>query len=262
VPNEKNLTSISRSHFELGWDDGTNKPSLRKLSGNPLLLDNQPLGDAPVILHNGGQIGFKNCHEVESYFLVLRVTLRSPASIQSEGPHPAIKSALRRKASDLPITKASPKPSSHDVPAILQCVHAQGTDCAKLSLDTISIPLNLNNPLEIGRHHQLGFFELLLKSEPKWLSYISRSHCRVVLSQHEHSTDDSKLALTVENLSANAILVGFRPLGKGHSGTIAAGEVLGFVAKPSGDTEEVHFLRFRFRRTPPGTRVEGGATAY
>jgi len=108
---------------------------------------------------------------------------------------------------------------------------------------------------DLGRAHQHGFFEQLLRAEPSWLAFISRSHCRVtVLPQATCSGTAEGTAwkgcmLKVENLSANVVLVGGKHLARGHSDIIVEGGSLGFVARGPSDVvgTETEFLRFALR---------------
>merc|ERR1712032_1167821 len=88
-----------------------------------------------------------------------------------------------------------------------------GMDAGKVPLEDRTIELPLEEAIEIGRSQQVGFFEQLLQREPSWLSFVSRSHCRVTLRR-------VPLALRVENLSANVVFVGDRRLCKDTSDVI------------------------------------------
>merc|ERR1740130_278181 len=51
--------TISRSHFELAWEPPSTAPTLRKLSGNPLILDDRPLGASEATrTPDGTRLGF------------------------------------------------------------------------------------------------------------------------------------------------------------------------------------------------------------
>jgi len=117
-----------------------------------------------------------------------------------------------------------------------------------MGLDLYSLPeadriveLPLDSPLEFGKLKQPGFFERLLQAEPKWLSFISRTHCRITLSSKQSNS------LTVENLSANVISVGEQKLPKNEKITIQEGGCLAFLAAPQ-PPEEISFLVFAFRQ--------------
>jgi len=138
--------------------------------------------------------------------------------------------------------------------AALECVHAQGGEPRRLGPEARAVLLTEGEALEVGRQHQPGFFEALLKAEPQWLGDISRAHLSVRLSHV--SVGDGRAtpprggttpSLKVENLSANVVLVNGHQLAKGQSECISEGDTLAFVAKPP-HSAETEFLRFVLRR--------------
>merc|ERR1712196_677432 len=118
-------------------------------------------------------------------FLVLRATLRSQGAVKRDGQHPAVALSLRRthvgSAGGSPMATLRPGVSIY---AVLECVRSAGGEPKKLSSEDRVIPIPLDDDVDIGRHHQpANFFENLLQSESRWLTFISRSHCRVRLQR-------------------------------------------------------------------------------
>ncbi|CAE8598247.1 unnamed protein product, partial [Polarella glacialis] len=255
------LACISRSHFELVLESPTGPLLLRKLSANPLLLDDHVLAQGAVVaVGEGSQLVFGG--DVDPRFLVLMLRCRSKAQVSSEGQHPAVVAAAGLPSALSPQSplsqnaqSATVKPATHmvqltAVAAVLECVVAQGADLGSFSSEARAIALPMDEPIEVGRQHQLGFFDRLLQADQSfWLSFISRTHLRVTLSQSQ----SQPLSLKVENLSANPIMVGGRPLGKGQSDSISEGGKLVFVAK-GRDEKETAFLEFLLRRARGQTR--------
>lgn len=256
VCKKEHLSSISRSHFELSWEPPATAPTLRKLSANPLLLDDRTMGssEAPTV-PDGKRIGFCGTTADAPCFLVLRVTLRSRGAVASEGAHPAVMLSLQKRNSGYSssgnslMSQAPTVKSPAAVVAVLECVKAVGGDCGKLPSDQRVIPIPLDEIVEIGRQHQPSyFFEQLLQADSRWLSFISRTHCRVSLQRQGDgpATSPSSYVLRVENLSNNAIVVKGKPLPKGKTEIIPEGASIMFVAN-SGDGDTT-FLEFKLRR--------------
>jgi len=255
VSKKEHLSSISRSHFELAWEPPASAPTLRKLSANPLLLDDHAMtqSEAPTV-PDGARVGFKGTYEGAPRFLVLRVTLRSRGAVATEGAHPAIMLSLQKRNSGYSTTGASLSQaptirSASAVVAVLECAHSVGGDTAKLPPDQRIIPIPMDETVEIGRQHQNPYFyEQLLQADNKWLSFISRTHCRVSLQRVGGGpvTDPSSYVLRVENLSNNALVVNGKSLSKGKTDNISEGGKIVFVANAGeGDVE---FLKFKLRR--------------
>merc|ERR1712032_89195 len=208
-------------------------------------------------MRDGMRLIFNGISDSEAHFLVLRFLLRSQETVSREGGHPAIAAELQRRAA----VASTPKPIRTTrcgaVVAVLECTHIKGMDASKVPLEDRTIELALEEPVEIGRNQQAGFFEQLLQKEPSWLSFVSRSHCRVTLRRTKSpwegggssvaSSGRVPLTLKVENLSVNIVFVGDRRLCKDASDVIDEDGGLSFVAAPSG-SEEVKFLEFRLRR--------------
>merc|ERR1712072_1000797 len=122
--------------------------------------------------------------------------------------------------------------------AVLECVKSAGGDIGRLNSDDRVIPIPMEEEVDIGRHHQPpNFFENLLQGESRWLTFISRSHCRVMLQRLPNAgpfDSASGYGLRLENLSTNPIIVRKasrveRRLGKGRSETLSENERLIFV---------------------------------
>lgn len=251
--NKERASSISRGHFEISWEPGSSVPILRKLSGNPLLLDDRPIGSgdshqAP----DGTTLGFTGFSDQDPCFLVLRVTLRSRASVQAEGPHPAVRDPGRQPAA----TSMGPAPTlarsngsgagAGAIAAVLECVRAFGNDgLSALSPESRVVVLPGSEPVDMGRQHQMGFFEQLLCEGSKWLTYISRSHLRVWLSR---TSPETPYTLRIENLSQNLVYVGGTAVRKGEDASMSEGGILAFAAATTRNGEETLFLEFMLRR--------------
>jgi hypothetical protein len=265
VPKRDRLQCISRAHFELTWDPREGgRLALRKLSGNPLLVNEAPVETSTAVpIRDGTNIGFSGMSDTDPRFLVLRVALRGRESVNAAGPHPAIAVARERRAmlarspsqEQSSLAQKQQQTVAAAAAAVLECVHAQGGDPRWLSPESRVVALAEDEVLEVGRQHQLGFFEALLKAEPQWLGYISRTHLSVRLSRGGADGDGRVTpprrggapVLQVENLSANAVMVNGRQLSKGQTECIAEGGSLSFVAKPQ-NSAETQFLCFTLRR--------------
>lgn len=257
VPVRDRLACISRLHFEVFIDPGASAPTLRKLSGNPLLVEDRALApNEAVPLPDGSNIGFSGVSDADPSFLVLNVKLRTGLQVR-EGSY-TTSSAMQPCQS----TQSSQQPwqpsrsSGSGVSAVLECVKAVGTDVQTLSAEARAIALPLDRPVEVGRQHQLGFFDRLLQADAYWLTFISRTHCRVVLAPGAPSTigsgvppssSGSQHSLKVEHLSTNPIFLNGRPLMKGQQGVLVEGGTLTFIAK-GRDDKETTFLEFVLRR--------------
>jgi len=185
VPVKENLTSISRTHFELNWESESpdNCPRIRQLSKNKLLVDGRMVTwtDRPTPVPDGACLSFVG-GDKETCFLVLQVKLRCHAVVSAFGEHPAIAATVLGKAvgDTLPVTMLGDMQSApKSVVAVLECVRTAGADLATVPVDLKAIPLIRGNSIEIGRSHQQQVFEQLLQAEPKYLSFVSRTHCRV-----------------------------------------------------------------------------------
>jgi len=255
VPQAHQLQTISRSHFELSWEPGAKSPTLRKLSSNPLHIDGKHI-DAHEVreIVDGTRLGFsptKDAHQ----FLVLRVTLRSKEQVRRDGPHPAAARRSSRPSGGSGMDQMSTirPPGNSGMVAVLECTFSRGGDLSRLPSDSRAIPIELDVPIDIGRQHQPpNFFETLLHRETRWLNFISRSHCRVILQRlpdaGRGSFSASDYGLRIENLSSNPIVVKGRNLAKGRSETLQENETLTFVANPGGSEGETKFLEFVLRR--------------
>jgi len=257
---------ISRSHCELLWDSPDATPKLRKLTMNPILIDERMVRDGEAIpLQSGTRVGFmQNRESGAACFLSMKVLLRDYASVKASGPHPATALPPPGPQRSLQHSKTKPLGSIERTPSTgglctLECVDAAGMDLRPVIFEDKSIVLQIDVPVDVGRQHQVNFFDRLLNKEPRWLTFISRSHCRLTLergnsnssSQPLRVEDLAKLSaptVRVENLSNNVIFVGDERLGKGHSGTLTDSGLLEFAAAPDGPNNIVKFLKFRLRR--------------
>lgn len=181
--------------------------------------------------------------------------------MKAEGQHPAVALSLRRSTvgsgGGTPIAHMSTIRSGVSVYAVLECVHSAGGDPRQLAGDDRAIPIPMEEEVDIGRHHQPpNFFENLLKGEARWLTFISRSHCRVMLQRLPNAgpfDSTSGYGLRLENLSSNPIILrkqndDERRVGKGRSEILSENERLIFVANPGGSEGETRFLEFLLRK--------------
>merc|ERR1711934_618457 len=125
--------------------------------------------------------------------------------------------------------------------AVLECTSARGVDISNLSKEEKIIELPLSSPIEIGKQKQPEFFRRLLQEEPTWLSFLSRTHCRVHLSRR--TLPSKSFCLSIENVSSNVIVVSNKKVAKGNSECIEEGGTFAFVAAPEGSAE-IKFLEF------------------
>jgi len=246
---------------------------LKRLSGHSLFLDDRAIGaEEAVPLQDGACLSFSGIGSADQNFLVFRISLRlgeekavvdhsvMAMRAQPEGRASSCSGASCGRAEyrrpsptqqQQQHTTAAKNDSSGGV-AVLECVHAEGADLSKIAPEFRTLVFSAGESLELGRQHQMGFFDELLKAEPQWLNYISRTHCRATLLQHASGMPPMLsgmcFLLQVENLSANVVLICGRQLAKGHSDTIPEGGTLAFVAKVKDNAEETQFLRFELRR--------------
>jgi len=277
VPSKEKLSCISRSHFELSWDASTGELRLRRLSGNQLFVGDKVLAAGESVpVTDGVHLAFGGSSDSDPRFLMLRLRMRSQAEVAAEGSHPAVALTLAASAAAAAATAgpgmamgrqrsgpnstpqyAMPQTTPASVAGVLECVRVLGTEVKGIPPEARVIALPLDDPIEVGRSHQLGFFESLLQAEPQWLSFISRTHCRVQLLHGSpgaaagvaaaSAPAGSKYWLWVENLSSNPVFVRGRPLAKGKGDSVLDGDTLAFVAV--GTTgEETTFLELRLRR--------------
>eukprot|EP00440_Ansanella_granifera_P034669 gb/GFBE01037610.1/.p1 GENE.gb/GFBE01037610.1/~~gb/GFBE01037610.1/.p1 ORF type:complete len:665 (+),score=133.12 gb/GFBE01037610.1/:1-1995(+) len=239
------LARISRTHFELFLESPAGGLMLRKVSTNPLFLNDKPLaGGAAAPLGDMARISFENpaaptatttaptgVATDEPYSLMLCVRCRSGDQVSREGSHPSVRDGSTVAGSCPGAVVSAP----FSGPGVLECVKTIGVDLQSLSVEDRVLALPMNQTLEVGRQHQPSFFEKLLKADASWLAFISRSHLRVSL-QRETSM------LQVENLSSNPVMLQGRLLMKGQTDQLSEGCRLIFVAK------DASFLEFVFKR--------------
>jgi len=237
VLDKERLASISRSHFELSLEPPASFLVLRKLSGNPLLLNDCPLVSGEVVVFpEHGRISFSGTSPTDPVFLTLQLSLgndgqanRCVASMPPEG-------AFRHAPTEM--RPAAPR-------VVLECTKCINLDPTTLPRELRTIVLWLQQPLDIGRQHQPHLFDTLLQQDSFWLSFISRSHCRVLLCEEAAVVAGCvpQLSLRVKNLSHNPVFISGRPLAKRHSDVLALGDVIYFVAKGK-DQKDTVFLQF------------------
>jgi len=201
VLDEVSRGTISRSHFELFWEDPWLK--LKRLSQNPLVVNGEIAQVTELVLLNQSEIGFCGM-EVGPPFLVIRVRLRDSKEIAALGATP-LPTHPDVPAPSLPHAQPCRSPlmrSAHPAPFSLICVHAQGhpgVGALPAAARTIAAPPDAK--LTVGRQHQPGFFEGLL-SDPRHMAFISRSHFEIASFAAEAGS------FTVKNLSGNPLVLG------------------------------------------------------
>mmetsp|Transcript_83635 Transcript_83635/g.132198 ORF Transcript_83635/g.132198 Transcript_83635/m.132198 type:complete len:393 (+) Transcript_83635:146-1324(+) len=269
VPRRESLACISRSHFEVRLEPGADVPVLRKLSRNPMHINNIPAGSEEIALTDESVIGFKGTIDWAPCFLNLCVTFRSRGVVDLEGPHPSITAKMRRQESKNSMNSFGSKHSTRTfasgghckIAAVLECYQSEGTDLDSVSPDERVIPLCLHQSLEVGRSCQEELFETLLSNEKQTLwKMISRRHCRVQLGTGAPPSDirgadqvdlqareGRSLWMLVENLSCNSICVDGEIVGQGQSRIITEGANLVFMQR-SQPEKASNFLSFRLRR--------------
>jgi len=271
VPSKEQLARISRTQLVLARESLADALTLTRLSANALFVDDRPLAPGDTVpLLDRMRVGFAVAPGTDPrQTLVFSVVCRSLAQVRAKGLCSTAAAALQLGAGGAPQPQQPPQApqapplwaqSRDGVPAaVLDCVKAIGADPTALPMEQRVIALPVDAPVEVGRQHQMAFFERLLQADPSWLSFISRTHCRVRLSLDtplpsggslaSHSTIQSTgttCSLWIENLSANPVFVSGRPLGKGHTDVLVEGGKLAFVAKREG--EETTFIEFTVRR--------------
>lgn len=281
IPSKDRLSSVSRTHFQISLAAADGAPAIQKLSGNPLLVDDKPLAQhEPLQLQDGSRIGFTGTSEKDPAFLELKVQLRLQPPKAADGLH-AAPIIARPALSPSPSPGPSPGPSPQQLPqgssfpaqpvpsgggypagatavAVLECVGALGANLMNLAAEAKAIALPLDIPVGIGRQQQVGFFEQLLQADPSWLSFISRTHCRVQLMQASQqqqqpppvgaeAAGSAQQWLKVDNLSTNPVFVNGRAVQKGWTDTLPEGGILSFRAKGLDDRETT-FVELKLRR--------------
>jgi len=156
VQNKERLACISRSHFELTWEPPARTPMLRKLSQNPLMVDNRPIGPAEAIpIPDGTRLSLGAAADAQqAKFLILRVTIRSQGAVKAEGAHPAAKTARRNSAPSFhmqAVVEHSNVPAPPGLVAVLECTFARGVDVTRLGQELRAIHLT-KDIIDIGRH--------------------------------------------------------------------------------------------------------------
>lgn len=259
------LVCISRCHIELSLDPRPGAQTmLKRLSGNPVTVNGQSMAkDVTMPVHSGANVAMSSHVLDEPPFLTFRLLLRSRDDVAREGPHaaPRVQRSLDFEAGADGARERTPPVMTC---ALLECSHAQGLQLASSRLRPEAWKIELpssGDSVEVGRQHQVGFFERLLKAEPQWLPFISRSHLRLNLLPHAEDKRPSVLRLQVHNLSANVVLVSGQPLYRGQSSIVFEGGSLSFVARLRGggtqgeSGSETAFLCFTLHTAPSITAL-------
>jgi len=267
VPKKKDIVCISRSHFELILEPPDNVPKVRKLTQNVLLVDDEQMADNDAVtVQEGTRLGFVGPPDSLRPFLVLRVALNCRAIVNALGPHPAHRRGITTPAClSLAMLRAPSVSRPYSgASAVLECTFASGSNLAEIPQLSKVILLPFSQPVEIGRSHQPEVFGELLRAEPQWLGFISRTHCLVQLSCSIEaagaaageegaaaafpSRTSPGCTLSVENLSMNVVYVSGEPLSRGHGARdIREGGTIVFSAVVHGN-DECRFIEFVLRR--------------
>lgn len=256
------LACISREHIELSWEAEVPALILRKLSRNTLMINSSPAADGDAVMVRDGEcLGFTGLSDADLNFLVVRVVLRSRKTVDAEGAHPALVMTMQQQG--LLAKQLTPAMSTQlRAPAVLVCTYASRADLKRLPQEAKAITVPAGDTLQIGRQHQLGVFEQLLRADPQALAFISRTHCQVQLAKgkaasvtKERCSAAGGCSLAVCNLSANVVLVAGRPVQKGSNAMLDEGASLTFVAAIDGATQ-TRLVEFMLRRM----RIVGAST--
>lgn len=240
IPEQANLWTISRAHFSLSWEAPAGSVMLWRLTRNSLVVDGKPMhGARQMLLVDGSTVGFNTAPEAPC-FLQLRLSLRSCAAVEAQGPHMAWAPSRQRPV------QASLDPFA--AAAVLECVRSSGVELTSVDRGLRAVVLPLDKAINLGRAHQPEIFQELLGADSRWFGFISRTHCRLLLSRSQVSSRGS-LSLWIENLSTNVVLVCGRVLPQGQGVVASEGALLAFVAGQSGSPQQdVVFLEFMLRR--------------
>lgn len=202
LPDERLRACVSRNHFTLAWNGQS--ILLKRLSANAMLINDAfvPMQqDVPA--SSGCCINL--CSEVDGQVPFLSFVLRAKGQVQhavSEG-------------------RENVSASEHR----FLCTLSSSCDLSSLSPEAKSVVLVSRGSTMIGRHHQPGYFEKLLGSDSKFLTFVSRSHLEV--------TEQAAGKFVVKNLSQNPVVIKSQQLGKDGIGCLNVGENIDFIAGPS-----------------------------
>jgi hypothetical protein len=237
VPDVSKLMNISRTHFELSWSFKEGTLWLRKLSANPLSLNDELLQTGALVpVPAEAIVSFVSLAD-SSKFLTFRVHINGQFHGYARCPGPS-------RVSSHTLISAAHRCTA----AVLECTFASGSKIAQLPSHARNLSLDLRHRAVIGRQSQPGFFENLLQGAPHLATFISRAHLEVVC------TESSGSVVEVGNLSQNAILVDGRLIAKGQRDYWLEGGVLTFTGHygQSGDDKDaihvVEILHLVLRR--------------
>jgi len=115
---------------------------------------------------------------------------------------------------------------------------ARGCNVDALPMEQRIIGLPTDEKKSLGRERQVGYFEALLSSEPRFLTCVSRNHVELSAAPGEPlGTFD------VVNLSVNPVVIAGRTLSKGDRGVLKLLGSIDFIAASAGAEQPVCYLR-------------------
>eukprot|EP00928_Gymnodinium_smaydae_P064900 TRINITY_DN48131_c0_g1_i1.p1 TRINITY_DN48131_c0_g1~~TRINITY_DN48131_c0_g1_i1.p1 ORF type:complete len:446 (+),score=48.97 TRINITY_DN48131_c0_g1_i1:31-1338(+) len=250
------LTSISRSHVQIAARRRSSTEldmSIEVLSASPVIL---VVVDGRSLMHASSAGSHKGEDQTAACATLVEGSTIS-FNVVAGAPSPALRCFLMFRVHLTRADGASPQPApslasscrsfaNAGVAAVLECVRSDGCELERLPAETKVIPLYLGEAALIGRSQQRAVFEHLLASSQQYLTYISRNHCRVVLSRCHAVAGRPSVELSVENLSANVIFVNGQPVVvNGGVAPLGEGSILAFASDAVGSQP---FLEFVLRR--------------
>lgn len=238
MPKEVRLSCISRSCFELIWEDPA--IMLRRVSQNSILLDgNVAPPQICVPVGQGSELGICG-HDSAQPLLVFRLLLRGAETVAAEGamPLPTKPDVFPNAGPALELSR--PRPQRQYVLTVSQTF---GTELAAVPLETRTFPLQEDASTFIGLQHQPGFFERFISAETaqRCQAHIADSHLELVSSGDQGQIE-------VVNHSASTVTLGTQTLSRqGDRCSIQLPTSIGFV---SLDASCVTFLLVSLELVP------------
>eukprot|EP00930_Biecheleria_cincta_P060900 TRINITY_DN46481_c0_g1_i1.p1 TRINITY_DN46481_c0_g1~~TRINITY_DN46481_c0_g1_i1.p1 ORF type:complete len:931 (+),score=138.25 TRINITY_DN46481_c0_g1_i1:56-2848(+) len=267
VPDEATRALISRSHVTFNLDPQSRQVSMRKLSANNVQVNGKNVEkDEEVRILNGAQLHFFGRDPMSP---ILSFTIRLQKKPSNPGPYPHVHASTGQHnaapgipstaVQERPLAKpgmsaAVPKPNAAAQPPSwwssapsgsfsLLCVSVISCDLSTTPREARTVPLKLDGSVKLGRSHQSGLFEHLLRGEraQKYLCCVSRSHVEISAVAGKPTG-----SFEVVNLSANPVAIAGPPLGKGESAILTPGICIDFIGTDAGASNQtVTYLKLR-----------------